>query len=635
MSSLLGVDVGGTFTDFIFIRDGRVETLKIPSTPKNPAEAVIEGVERLGGAENVAHGTTHATNILIEKKGAKIALLTTEGFEDVLEIGRQNRPELYNFFTEKPKPLVDKKDRYGIEERISAEGKIIKPLNEKILKKMDFSEYDAVTVCFLFSYVNPVHEKEIKKILDVPVSLSSEVLPEFREYERMSTTVVNTYVMPAMRRYLSFLEDSLDAKLTVIQSNGNTISSENARAVPAKTILSGPAAGVRVAIFLAEKIGFENVISMDMGGTSCDVSLIENGTPTLTTESIIDGYPIKFPSIDIHTVGAGGGSIAWVDEGLLRVGPESMGADPGPACYDLGGERPTVTDANLLLGYLPRTLADGTPLNKEKSFQAIEKLGERLDLDPIETAWGILKVADSNMSSAIRVVSVQKGHDPRDFSLFVFGGAGPLHSGRIAEDLGITTVLIPQHSGVLSALGTLVSTPACDFVRSVVTPLRESDSKELEEYYEQMEEEGTSIVENVERIELSMDLRYKGQSYEIKVPVQSFNFDEIENNFHRAHKKLYGYTSEEVELVNLRSKVFGEKPSIELKKAEKKKLESYRREAYFGEMKKVPVYQYGTLSPEMTVEGPCVIEGTETTVLVRPHEMVRVDPYLNLILRRR
>ena len=634
MPTILGADIGGTFTDFILVKDGTVETLKIPSTPQNPAEAVLEGVKRLGKIEYFAHGTTYATNSLIEKKGAKIALITTKGFRDVLEIGRQNRPELYDFFVRKPKPLIDREDRFEVEERIDSKGRVIKQLNEKDLKKLNFDKYEAVTVCLLFSYVNPDHEKKIKELIKIPVSLSSEVLPEFREYERTSTTVINAYVMPAMSNYLSFLENSLNMKIHIIQSNGNTISSKNARIVPAKTILSGPAAGVKAAVFISAMVGFKDVITMDMGGTSCDVSLIENLTPKLTTESIIEGYPIKFPSIDIHTVGAGGGSIAWIDEGLLRVGPESMGAYPGPACYSLGGDKPTVTDANLILGYLPERLADGTELDRKKSFKVIKELGEKINLEPIQTALGILKVTDSNMSNAIRVISVERGYDPRKFSLFVFGGAGPLHSGRIAEEIGVKTILIPRYSGVLSALGTLVSEPACDFVQSRIALLRDCHPLELEDIYRKMEENGRKIIDEVKRIERSMDLRYKGQSYEINIPVTSLDFDKIEKNFDNAHEKLYGYTSTEIELVNLRSKLFGKENKIEIKKAEKRKAENYMREAHFDEIIEVPVYYYDTLSPKMTLKGPSIIEGKETTVLVRSNETASLDEYLNIIMRR-
>ena len=634
MPTILGADIGGTFTDFILVKDGTVETLKIPSTPQNPAEAVLEGVKRLGKIEYFAHGTTYATNSLIEKKGAKIALITTKGFRDVLEIGRQNRPELYDFFVRKPKPLIDREDRFEVEERIDSKGRVIKQLNEKDLKKLNFDKYEAVTICLLFSYVNPDHEKKIKELIKIPVSLSSEVLPEFREYERTSTTVINAYVMPAMSNYLSFLENSLNMKIHIIQSNGNTISSKNARIVPAKTILSGPAAGVKAAVFISAMVGFKDVITMDMGGTSCDVSLIENLTPKFTTESIIEGYPIKFPSIDIHTVGAGGGSIAWIDEGLLRVGPESMGAYPGPACYSLGGDKPTVTDANLILGYLPERLADGTELDRKKSFKVIKELGEKINLEPIQTALGILKVTDSNMSNAIRVISVERGYDPRKFSLFVFGGAGPLHSGRIAEEIGVKTILIPRYSGVLSALGTLVSEPACDFVQSRIALLRDCHPLELEDIYRKMEENGRKIIDEVKRIERSMDLRYKGQSYEINIPVTSLDFDKIEKNFDNAHEKLYGYTSTEIELVNLRSKLFGKENKIEIKKAEKRKAENYMREAHFDEIIEVPVYYYDTLSPKMTLKGPCIIEGKETTVLVRSNETASLDEYLNIIMRR-
>ncbi|RLF96447.1 hydantoinase/oxoprolinase family protein [Thermococci archaeon] len=634
MPTILGADIGGTFTDFVLVKDGNVKTLKIPSTPRNPAEAIIKGVKRLGKIDYFAHGTTHATNILIEKKGAKIALITTKGFKDTLEIGRQNRPRLYDFFVRKNKPIVGREDRFEVEERIDSEGRVIKSLNENDIKKLNFDNYEAVTVCLLFSYKNPVHEKKMKKLINIPVSISSEVLPEFREYERMSTTVINSYVMPAMSNYLSFLENSLNMDINMIQSNGNTVSSENARIIPAKMILSGPAAGVKAAVFISEMMGFKNVITMDMGGTSCDVSLIENLNPKLTTESIIDGYPIKFPSMDIHTIGAGGGSIAWIDEGLLRVGPESMGAYPGPACYSLGGDKPTITDANLILGYLPETLSDGTKLDKKKSFEVIKELGEKINLDPIQTAMGIVKVADSNIANAIRVISVEKGYDPRDFSLFVFGGAGPLHSGRIAEDIGVKTILIPRYSGVLSALGTLVSEPACDFVQSRIALLRDCHPEELEDIYKKMEENGKKIIENPKKIERSMDLRYKGQSYEINIPIASLNFDKIERDFNKAHKKLYSYVSKEVELVNLRSKIFGEVNRIEIKKAEKRETESYTREAYFDQIIEVPVYYYDTLSPKMDIKGPCIIEGKETTVLARPNETISVDEYLNIIMRR-
>ena len=485
MAYRLGIDSGGTFTDVVLFDDSKktLHITKTPSTPANPAIGVINGIKKILSQVGVrpeeiaslVHGTTVATNALIEYKGIRTALILTEGFKDILSIGRQDRPKLYDYFEKRPEPFIPRHLRFEVSERTLYNGEILRPLNEEqvreiagSLKKMGIK---GIAVCLLHSYANPTHEKRIKELFEekypeAVVSTSHEILPEFREYERMSTTVINTYVMPIVDRYLQDLqrmmrEGGLTADLNVMQSNGGVMTSRSAGEKSVHTILSGPAGGVMGSLAIGNQIGMKNLITVDMGGTSFDICLIHDGKIHFTKESEMGGHPIKVPMIDIHTIGAGGGSIAWIDPGvLLRVGPQSAGAKPGPVCYRLGGQEPTVTDANLVLGRIDPDyyLGGEMSLDVEAAKQAIsDKIAQPLKLSLEEAAEGIIKVINASMVRGIRKVSVEKGYDAREFSMICFGGGGPLHSLELAEELRIPTVVVPISPGVNSALGLLIA----------------------------------------------------------------------------------------------------------------------------------------------------------------------------------
>jgi N-methylhydantoinase A len=539
--SRVGVDAGGTFTDFVVLHsDGRLETFKLRSNPKNPAEVILAGLRQaaVGQRVDVVHGSTVATNALLERKGAKTAFVTTAGFEDLLEIGRQNRPELYNL-TYVPKPLLIPRELcFGVDERTYHDGKIAKRPGK--LPKLPGVR--AIAICLLHSYRNATNEKAVAKALakeGVYVCASHEISPEFREYERASTTAVNAYVGPLMDAYLRELEKAREFRISIMQSNGGFLSAKEARQHAVRTVLSGPAGGVIGAQGTAKLSGFKRVLGFDMGGTSTDVSLIDE-SPRETTEASIEGMPIRVPMLDIHTVGAGGGSIARVDAGgLLRVGPESAGADPGPACYGQG-ELATVTDAHVVLGRINQLLGGAMPIDPKRAEQAVGRIAKQLGTSVKKAAEGIIRVANANMERAIRVVSVERGYDPRDFALAAFGGCGGLHACEIAEELGIETVIVPQHAGVLSALGMLMADSVRDYSAGVL------GVKDLEREFASLERRARKESPNAE-IERSADLRYKGQSYELNVPWPK-------GDFHKAHERMYGYAAREreVEVVTLR-----------------------------------------------------------------------------------
>jgi N-methylhydantoinase A len=526
--AILGVDVGGTFTDAVLLTDeNELRTAKIP-TARRQEESVLAAASAVGATEveRFAHGTTVATNALLERKGARTAFVATEGFEHLLHLRRQNRAELYRLCADHPAPLVPLERCYGVRERIGPDG-VITPLELGSLPEIDA---DAVAVCLLFSFRDLDHERAVaaelrRRLPDARVVASHEVSPEFREYERASTTTIDAYLGPVVAEYLEALgEQAADAGLPsplVMRSSGGVASLEEAAAHPAIALLSGPAAGTVGAALLARRAGFENAISFDMGGTSTDVSLIVGGRATLAAERDVGGLPLRLPAVDLHTVGAGGGSIVWLDSGgAVRVGPESAGADPGPACYGRGGTRPTVTDANLLLGRLPAALAGGIELDADAAVRAFD------GIDPADA----LEVVNAEMLRALRVVSVERGHDPRDFALVAFGGAGPLHACALADELEIETVLVPAAAGVLSALGLVASDERRDRVVPYVRPLAE-------------------VVDVPAKGEA--DLRYAGQSFELSVPIQ----DGLAEAFHRAHEELYGYADRgrELELVAVRT----------------------------------------------------------------------------------
>lgn len=661
--SVLGIDVGGTFTDFVAHWEGKLFLWKTPTT-KPPSHGVLQGLRLLEKrVERIVHGTTIATNALLEEKWARTALLTTEGFRDVLEIGRQARPSLYDLFCDRPTPIVPREWRLEVPERLDAQGRVIKPLNEGKVRELAGKlkgQVDSVAVVFLFSFLDPRHERRAREILEeegvrAPITLSSEVLPEFREYERTSTTVLTAALRPLVESYLEEIAQAINhAKFLVMRSNGGVCGPREAGRKAAELLFSGPAGGVIGAQFIAEKAGFKNVITLDMGGTSTDVSLVQNGEIQYTTEKEIAGRPVRLPMVDVHTVGAGGGSIAWLDPGgMLRVGPWSAGADPGPACYGRGGTEPTVTDAHLLLGHLPATrpLAGILPLFPSAAERALRELAKKLGLDLASVAQGILDVAEATMERAIRVISIERGHDPRNFVLVAFGGAGPLHAASLARKLGISKVLIPFYAGVLSALGLVTADIVHNFVRSLVAPLASVPLAKINALFEEMRREAEHILREEQISEgrweffYSLDLRYRGQGFEINVPISSFplgdgDLPSLIEAYHRRHDERYGFSNQnaEVELVNLRLRAIGrtEKPDLpeasSLGGIDDAVLE--RRSVHFGEdgAARVCVFAREKLPAGAEFPGPAVVEGPESTVLIPPKSRAFVDRFGNLIL---
>ena len=690
----IGVDTGGTFTDIVMRIDSDLFTHKVLSTPRNPAHAVIQGVSEILGLHStdavgaglpspyIVHGSTVATNALLERRGARIALVTTKGFEDILEIGRQARPTLYDFFVERPAPLVPADRRFGISERTLHTGEIqteIEPADlETLASELAALELDAVAICFLFAYVNPHNEQIVAKHLvqlGIPISCSHEVLPEYREYARFSTTVANAYIRPTLERHLSTLTDSEQFResLRLMLSNGGSVSVEafqgrlQAENLPSqdtsvgiRTVLSGPAGGVLGAYQIAKTAGYDQIITFDMGGTSTDVSLCNNGI-SLTTEGTISGLPIKVPLIDIHTVGAGGGSIATVDTGgALRVGPESAGADPGPICYGNNGEDITVTDANLFLGRIAATqfLGGAMSLDVDNTSTHIEKFAAQLGMPPLQAADGILKVANAAMERAIKVISVERGFDTRDFTLVSFGGAGGLHAAFMAENLGIETILIPPNGGLLSAYGMLFADVVKDYSQTVllrfetgsetlVDTLNTGFDELLTRAENEMKPEG--FTPDQLKIERSLDMRYEGQSYELNIPY----FTETETRqqetqvlvqkFHTAHEQRFGYarTDAPVEVVNLRLTATGatDKPSIQpLPIANADPSEAFtvqNRVVFDGETLTTDFYRREALRPGNQIAGPAILTEFSATTVIPPNFSAVVDPYQNLILTRK
>lgn len=657
---VIGVDTGGTFTDFIYKKGDAWSVYKRLSTPANPARAVLEGLRQIGGKDprQIVHGSTVATNALLERKGVKTVLITNRGFEDIIEIGRQNRTRLYDPAYRKEPPIVPASLRFGVRGRILCTGEILEDLNaddvQDVLEKIRKEGAESIAVCLLFSFVNPAHEKEVERLLRerdaVPVSLSHEVLSEFREYERTSTTLINAYVSPIMKHYISCLSDSLGRgdNLRIMQSNGGCISAQKAMSESVRTILSGPAGGVVGAFEIGKMAGFEKLIAFDMGGTSTDVSLLDGKLP-FTLESTVAGYPVKVPMIDIHTVGAGGGSIASINAGgALKVGPESAGADPGPVCHGKG-RRITVTDANLYLGRLvPETFLGGQMRLRVERLEAhFRKMSEELQLSPVELAEGILSVANATMERAIRVISVERGHDPREFTLLSFGGAGGLHAAFLAKLLDIPRVLVPQNPGILSAIGMLLADVVKDYSLTVMLKETDMDKGRLLEMFRPLETRGTADLASegigIEHVVLDkyLDMRYQGQSYEIIVPVGDDSHEDYVESFHRAHENMYGYrnTGKIVEIVNirLRGRGFPEKPAF-------KKIESgtpippddafmSERDVIFDSIPlKAKVLDRSRLMGGNTLRGPAIVTEYSSTIIIPPFAEVIVDAYGNLII---
>jgi N-methylhydantoinase A/oxoprolinase/acetone carboxylase beta subunit len=652
-----GIDTGGTFTDFVRFGPGGLVVHKLRTTPDDPSRAILAGVAELSGPEigdqlTVVHGSTVATNAVLERKGARVALFATSGFEDVLRIGRQTRPELYNLFVPLPRPIVDEELTFGVAERLDAGGGVlITPTDaevEDLAARARELGAEIIALCLLHSYANPLHERHIADALRAKgwrVSASHEVLPEYREFERWSTTVVNAYVTPLIDRYLSTLEGHFGgSRLAIMQSNGGSISARAARAGAVRTVLSGPAAGVVGARAVARDAGFRQVISFDMGGTSTDVSLIDDAV-AMTTDSKIGDFPVRLPVIDIHTVGAGGGSIAHVDSGgALRVGPRSAGSVPGPACYGSGTEF-TVTDANLLLGRLdPEFFLGGRmTLDVGRAKRVASELAARLKLDVMELAEGIIRVANANMERAIRVVSVERGHDPRRFALLAFGGAGGMHACEIAERLEIGTVIVPRHAGVLSALGMLVADVTRDYSASVLRPSTEISLASLEKRAAQLARAASRDLaregfgSNRQVIERLIDVRYVGQSYEITVPFAG----DYRQQFDRRHGRQYGYAdpARATEVVALRVRAAGvtEKPRLPFVRTRRRTspAAAFVGPARFGgRAVKTAHYRWPSLSPGSDARGPAIITGAEATVVVPPGFRFSVDGFGNVVVRK-
>lgn len=658
---LAGVDTGGTFTDIVLFQKGNLRVHKVLSTPHDPSRAILDGLSQLEAMEDLqmlVHGSTVATNAVLERKGVLTGLITTAGFRDVLEIGRQTRPKLYDLRVQKVPPLVPRERRMEVVERLNERGEVLIPLDEDslqtALRALQEAGIEAVATSLLFSFANPEHERRVAEAAretGVYVSASYEVLAEFREYERTSTVVLNAYVGPLIDRYLARLEEALpeETVLRIMQSNGGSISSAMARREAARTLLSGPAAGAVGAAFVARAADIAQIIALDIGGTSTDVSLVD-GDITETTDGKIGGYPTKLPMIDIHTVGAGGGSIAWFDlGGALRVGPTSVGADPGPAAYGHGGTEATLTDAHVVLGRLiPDAFLGGTMhLDTERARESMSHVAQRLNTSVEEAALGIIRIANANMEAAIRVISVERGLDPRLFTLVAFGGAGPLHACELASALRIPRVLIPTTPGVLSALGMLVADTLKDYVRTVMVPIEEAQdviSSTLAALEEQgcndLTHEGVSADNLV--IERYLDLRYFGQSYELTIP---FEGDSIQaaNQFHAAHERRFGYNdpNERVQLVNVRLKARGIASPLVL---EKQPIVSGAaaepvmtcRVIFSGSddpaTQEASVYERSSLQPGAVFSGPAIITQYDTTTVVPPEWSARVDALGNLII---
>lgn len=692
----IGIDIGGTFTDGILVdtATGDVSTSKVLTTPADPSLGFIQAVRKLlengieaQSIEHVVHATTVATNAIIEGKTAPVAFITTAGFRDMLEIARQIRPSLYDLQFEKPPPLVPRRYCYEVTERLDASGDVVTALDEEsvrdVARRIKQAGMSTVAVCLLHAYRNPAHENSVGRILeeeipDVAVSLSSSVVPEFREYFRASTTVINASVQPIIARYLETIEerlaeDGLTGDLLVMQSNGGVYSSEAAADRPVFMVESGPAAGSVAAATIGNALGVGNVISFDMGGTTAKASLIRDGQPSVTKDYTVgaaaqsgagafggaSGYPVRTPVVDLVEVGAGGGSIGWVDSGgALRVGPHSAGADPGPACYGLGGELPTITDANLILGRLdPAYFAGGEiRLNLQAASDAIEEhCATKLGLTVEATAHGIIEIATTAMVNALRLVSVQRGHDPRDFLLVALGGAGPAHIVRIAEELGASRVLIPREPGTASAMGLLSTDIRLESITTMINRLDEVEPGQIETAFESMKEQGLSELTNAGsvhssvRVEQSVELRYYGQSFELTVPVPEGNFDvewmkTLADQFHAAHEQAYGFRvdDEPVELVNLRSTAVGEIQRPGMKCIEGKGLSlqdalKSTRPVYFNSetgFVDTPVYDRTSLPTTATFQGPAVIEERDSTTVVLTGWSVEVDQFGNLLVTR-
>lgn len=656
----IAIDSGGTFTDCLWIEGNQLRILKVFSTPADPSQAIADAIQKISannGEPTVLHGTTVGTNALLQRKGARVAFVTTEGFEDSIEIGRQNRPKLYDFFFEREPVLAPEGLRFGVQERVSAEGKILKAAEraelEALRDRLAAHKPEAIAICLLFAFANPSNERAVVEAmseLGVPLSVSHQILPEFREYERASTVLVNAYLQPVMETYLRKLEARVTAshakttetRLFVMQSSGGITALATAAQQPVRTVLSGPAGGVVGAAAVAERSGLSRIITFDMGGTSTDVALVDGRLAT-TNEADVAGLPVRVPVLDIHTVGAGGGSLARFDAGgALRVGPESSGADPGPICYGKG-EQPTVTDANLLLGRLPADQFLGgdfrldLPRTEAIVQRWLKQQGSKLSVE--EFAAGVVRVVNANMEKALRVVSIERGHDPRQFALVAFGGAGAMHACELARSLRIPRVLVPIYPGALSALGILISDVVKDHSRTVLLRAQEIPRTQLNAIYAELKREISAELhkegwEGSARYEYSADIRYRGQGYEINVPYRS---DMLEN-FHAEHKKRYGYSSpeREIEIVTLRTR--GRIPPPEKLKAMKAEnpsaglRQAFTQVWFDGKSRKTQIFPRTLLKAGKRYPGPAIVTEYSATTVIPPGLSFQAEKAGNLLV---
>lgn len=677
----LGIDVGGTFTDTVLIDDKTGETTyeKVLTTPKDLSMAVLKGIGnvlKMSGAsmkdvDYVVHGTTIGTNALIQRKGAKTGIITTDGFIDVLEIGRFQRPQegLYDFYVRNPEPLVPRRWRRGVPERVERNGKVVRPLDEDVARKVvrffRKEKVESIAVSLLFSFLNPRHERRIAKLINeiypkAYVSLSSEISPEFREYERSSTTVINAYLQPILDRYLQTLNRKLTKKygkvdLRIMQVGGGMIAPDSAIGMAASIVNSGPVGGAVSGSYIANQTKNPNSLSVDMGGTSFDICLIEKGEPTISTEGNFEGFPVKIPVVDVGGIGAGGGSIAWLDVGgILNVGPQSAGSSPGPACYQLGGTKPTVTDANLVLGRLNPDyfLGGGMGLDVKLARKVIKKhISKELKWSVEEAASGIIRVVNANMVKGISVSSTEKGHDVRDFGLVAFGGAGPLHAVQLAKEIGIPKVVIPMLPGNFSAFGLLISDTRHDYSRTFKASFDELDPEKLVREFLKLEKKAVrqlkaeGVSEKQSQILWTADMRYHGQSYELNIPIKrsqtltAKDMGKVARDFNKLHQEVYQYSSpvENVEIVNIRVRAVGKSPKLKLPWMKKSSTESKpaskgKRKVYFDEtgFRDTNIYDRSLLKNGNVLRGPCVVEERMSTSVLIPGSVGEVDAYGNI-----
>ena len=658
----IGVDVGGTFTDVVAVEDGTLAVEKVPSTPAAPEEGVLAGLEAADSADaRVAHATTVATNAVLERSWADVALVTTAGFRDVLEIGRQDRPDIYELHGSQPPPVVPREHRYGVPERLDERGRVLEPLEEGAVEAVGTaiadSSVEAVAVSLLFSFESPAHERRVADIFEaagvtVPITCSSAVLPEIREYERTATTVLNAALTPVVGPYLRRLERGIEARsletpLSVMQSGGGLARAAAVADRPVTTLLSGPAAGALGAAHVAERSGQGDALTMDMGGTSCDVALVTGGSPTVSTSVEVGGYPVAVPMVDVHTVGTGGGSVAWVDEGgALRVGPRSAGADPGPVCYGRGGSEPTVTDAQYLRGLIDPShfASDALEPDPDAVRAAMAPIAEALDRDIDGAARGVLSVATATVERALRRVSVERGVDPRSITLVAFGGAGPLQAAAVGRSLDVNRVVVPQAAGVLSAFGLLASDRVHDVGETAVRPWSAIDPRHLAARLESLEERAMADLEDVpperRRVEHTLELRYAGQSHTLRIPVnRPVDLEAVETRFHERHAERYGHAApnESIELETLRVRAIGETDAPTLGGTDRASSLADARIDTAGVVLEetptdVPVYERPAVPTETLVDGPVLFVAPDHTAFVPPAWTGSIDAYGSLVL---